>query len=199
MAHRMTPSIADRMRVIEFRNSRADILKQEGTTADGVGQMAAMPAPVSPPATPPSAAPEAAGGPTPMEMEALATSPKVYGSSKDALADFEQRLTDLATDMTAHIGTIGQTRYTEDLDGDTVLSHAESLMALRSRVEDIRNMCEIIRLKDAGMVNHLPGMGGGGPPGGMPDMSMLQNMPSPGPAGMPPGAIAHGGPMGGGM
>ena len=35
-------------------------------------------------------------------------------------------------------------------------------MALRSRVEDIRNMCEVIRLKDSAMVQHTPGGGMGG-------------------------------------
>ena len=193
MAYRANPSIADRMKVLEFQSSL--LRKQDPPAGDGMGQTAAMPAPVSPPAAPPSSAPETMGAPTPDEMEALATSEKVYGSSKEALADWEQRLTEIATDITAHIGTIGQTRYTEDLDGDSVLGHGESLMALRGRVEDTRNMCEIIRLKDAGMVNHIPGMGGMG----MPGMDALQNMPAPGPAGMPPGAMANAGPMGGGM
>jgi hypothetical protein len=101
------------------------------------------------------------------------------------------RLTEIATDITAHIGTIGQTKYTDDLDGDSVMGHAASMMALRDRVEDTRNMCEIIRLKDAGMVNHIPGM--------PPDMSGLQNMPAPGPGGMPgmdAGPMAPPGPPG---
>ena len=189
--YRASPSIADRMKVVALRESMM-LRKQDPT-----GQSAQMPSQVSPPAPAPMP-PESMGAPTPMEMDALTQSGKVYGTSKEALSDFEQRLTDLATDITAHIGTIGQSRYSENLDGDTVLGHANSMMALRSRVEDIRNMCEVIRLKDSAMVQHTPGAEMGG--GGMPDISALMNMPGPGPAGMPPGGMPMPGPMmGGGM
>ena len=186
---RASPSIADRMKVVALRESMM-LRKQDPT-----GQSAQMPAQVSPPAPAPTP-PESMGAPTPKEMDALTQSGKVYGTSKEALSDFEQRLTDLATDITAHIGTIGQSRYSENLDGDTVLGHANSMMALRSRVEDIRNMCEVIRLKDSAMVQHTPGAEMGG---GMPDISSLMNMPAPGPAGMPPGGMPMPGPMMGGM
>jgi hypothetical protein len=186
------------MRVLDFANS---LRKADGSDSGGSGQMVSNPMPTTPPASPMSSSAEMAAGPTPEEMSALVSSGKVYGNSKEALADFEMRLTELATDITAHIGTIGQSKYTEDLDGDSVMGHASSLMAFRSQVEDTRNFCEIIRLKDAGMVNHLPGMGmppeqGGG---GMPPQQGLQNMPGPGPAGMPPGGMPMPGPMMGGM
>tara|TARA_R100000329_G_scaffold150550_1_gene143776 strand:- start:4105 stop:4662 length:558 start_codon:yes stop_codon:yes gene_type:complete len=184
--YRASPSIADRMKVVALRESMM-LRKQDPT-----GQSAQMPAQVSPPMPAPTP-PESMGAPTPQEMDALTQSGKVYESSKEALSDFEQRLTDLATDMTAHIGTIGQTRYTEGLDGETVLSHANSIMALREMVEGVRNHCERIRLQDSSMVQHTPGaemppMGGG-----------LQNMPAPGPMGMPPGGMPMPGPMMGGM
>jgi len=189
--YRGSPSIADRMRTLAIMS---DIRKADD---QGTGQLASMPGQVTPPAPP---SPPPAAGPSPADMNALMQSGKVYGSSKEALADVEQRLTDLATDLTAHIGTIGQSRYTEDLDGETVLGHAQSLMALRQRVEDLRNMCEVIRLRDAPMVQHMPGMemGGGGMPG-MPGPGSLSNMPAPGPAGMPPGGMPMPGPMMGGM
>ena len=189
--YRASPSIADRMKVVALRESMM-LRKQDG---DPTGQQAQMPAQVSPPAPAPTP-PESMGAPTPKEMDALTQSGKVYSSSKEALSDFEQRLTDLATDITAHIGTIGQSRYSENLDGDTVLGHANSMRALRERVEDIRNMCEVIRLKDSAMVQHTPGAEMGG---GMPDLSSLMNMPSPGPAGMPPGGMPMPGTMMGGM
>jgi hypothetical protein len=161
----------------------AEIRKQDG-------QMAMTPAQVSPP-SPPA---EVMGGPVPAEMDSMARSGKVYPSSKEALADFEIRLTDLATDITAHVGTIGQTRYTEGLDGATVLEHEASLRKLRDGIEQLRMMCEMIRMKDAGMVQHNPAM-----EGGMPGMASLMNMPAPGPAGMPPGGMPMPGPMMGGM
>ena len=194
--YRGSPSIADRMRVLDFA---ASLRKADDMDSGSSGQMVSNPMPTSPPSSPMSSPPEmGGGGPTPEEMSALVSSGKVYGGSKEALADFEMRLTELATDITAHIGTIGQSKYTEDLDGDSVMGHASSLMALRSQIEETRNFCEIIRLKDAGMVNHMPGMGM--PPDmSAPPMGGLQNMPAPGPAGMPPGGMPMPGPMMGGM
>ena len=194
--YRGEPGIADRMRVLAFRDSllqKASLQKQE-PQAEGPAAPPMAPPPVSPPSSPMSE-PPAGGGPPPPEMiEALSQNGKVYENTKEALSDFEMGLTEIATDITAHIGTIGQTKYTDDLDGDSVMGHAASMMALRDRVEDTRNMCEIIRLKDAGMVNHIPGMGGG-----MPGMGDLQNMPAPGPGGMPgmdAGPMAPPGPPG---
>jgi hypothetical protein len=197
--YRGSPSIADRMRVLDFA---ASLRKADDMDSGSSGQMVSNPMPTSPPSSPMSSPPEmtGGGGPSPEEMSALVSSGKVYGGSKEALADFEMRLTELATDITAHIGTIGQSKYTEDLDGDSVMGHASSLMALRSQIEETRNFCEIIRLKDAGMVNHMPGMGGPMPPDmSAPPMGGLQNMPGPGPAGMPPGGMPMPGPMMGGM
>ena len=130
--YRGSPSIADRMRVLDFA---ASLRKADDMDSGKSGQMVPTPMPTTPPASPMSSPP---------------------------------------------------------------------LMALRSQVEETRNFCEIIRLKDAGMVNHLPGMGmppemgGGGMPPGM-GGGGLQNMPGPGPAGMPPGGMPMPGPMMGGM
>ena len=195
--YRGSPSIADRMRVLDFA---ASLRKADDTESGSSGQMVSNPMPTTPPSSPMSSPPEmtGGGGPSPEEMSALVSSGKVYGNSKEALADFEMRLTELATDITAHIGTIGQSKYTDDLDGDSVMGHASSLMALRSQIEETRNFVEVVRLKDAGMVNHMPGMGM--PPDmSAPPMGGLQNMPAPGPAGMPPGGMPMPGPMMGGM
>ena len=193
-----SPSIADRMRVLDFKQSL--LRKQDPSMGDP--QQAANPAQVTPPAMPPSDAPDMVGGPTPDEMDSLGMSIKVYGSTEEALEDIERRLTELSIDITAHQGTIGQTRYTAGLDGNEVLEHVSTLKALRERIEEIRLFCEVVRLKDAGMVNNTEGMMGDGMPpemgGGMPpDMGGLQNMPAPGPEGMPPGGMPMPGPMGG--
>lgn len=183
--YKQSASIADRMRVLDFAKS----LQKQDTDSGKSGQMVSNPNQVSMPTAPLSTPPEMSGGPTPEEMNAMVTSGKVYKSSKEALADAEQRLSDLATDITAHIGTIGQAKYTDGLDGDAVMTHASTLMALRSQIEETRNFVEMVRLKDAGMVNH-------GEPPMMPPQG-LQNMPAPGPAGMPPGGMPMPGPMGG--
>jgi len=195
MAYRANPSIADRMKVLDFG---ASLLQKQDAGAGGVSQTVPNPSAVSPPTSSPAPPPPMMPSePMPEDLDAL-TSGKVYPNNKEALADWEQRMTDLATDITAHIGTIGQSKYTEGLDSDAVMAHSESLMAFRSVLEDARNILTVIAHKDASMVNHQPGMGGGLPPGI--DLGALMNMPQAGPAGMPPGGMPMPGPMGmGGM
>lgn len=192
MAYHSNPSIADRMRVLDFKASL--LQKQDGST--GVSQTVPNPSAISPPVASPSPppAPMPPSEPMPEDLDAL-TAGKVYSTNKEALADWEQRMTDLATDITAHVGTIGQSKYSEGLDSDAVMAHSESLMAFRSVLEDARNILTVIAHKDASMVNHQPGMGGGLPPGM--DIGALMNMPQAGPAGMPPGGMPMPGPMGG--
>ena len=111
--YRQNASIAERMKVLDFAKS----LQKQDTDSGKSGQMVSNPNQVSMPTAPLSTPPEMSGGLTPEEMNAMVTSGKVYKSSKEALADAEQRLSDLATDITAHIGTIGQAKYTDGLDG----------------------------------------------------------------------------------
>ena len=193
MTYWSEPNIAGRMQVINFQTNL--LRKADDATGEG-GQLANMPAQVTPPAplTPPPSA-EMSGGPTLQEMDALTNSPKVYSSTEELCSDVEQRLSDMATDITAHIGTIGQTRYGDNLDDMPVGTHEKILMSLRDGMEELRLGVGAVRNMDAGMTNHPTGDEMGGLP---PELMMgLQNMPAPGPAGMPPGGAPTPGPMGG--
>ena len=186
------PTLSGRMNAIDVRRA---LLKQDDPAA---GQTASLPNTITPPQSISAGAPPGAemqGGPSPEEMDALMNSPKVYGSTEEALSDWEQRLSDIATDITAHIGTVGQTRYSDNLEAPPVFNHSDLLAAFRQQVEKLRLMAEITRSGDPSMTNHGIGMGdmGGMPP----EMGALQNMPAPGPAGMPPGGMPMPGPMGG--
>tara|TARA_R110000824_G_scaffold61385_3_gene163240 strand:+ start:350 stop:970 length:621 start_codon:yes stop_codon:yes gene_type:complete len=198
MTYWSEPNIAGRMQVIDFQHNL--LRKADDATGEG-GQLANMPAQVTPPAplTPPPSA-EMSGGPTLQEMDALTNSPKVYSSTEEMCSDLEQRLSEMAIDITAHVGTIGQTRYGDNLDDMPVEVHQELLQSFRDAIEQLRKGVGAVRNMDAGMTNHPIG---GDEMGGLPPELMemmgggLQNMPAPGPAGMPPSGAPSPGPMGG--
>lgn len=194
--YRGSPSIADRMRVLDFK---ATLLRkqEEGPTSGGGenGQTAAMPGQVSPPMTPPPSPPM--GEPTPDEMMA-AQNGTVYGSNEEALADVHERLTKIATDLTNHVGTVDMQATMDNLQMDMPDAFSEAITMLRNDIEGVARKVKIIRQQHAAMVAH--GSAGADPmmaaqmasQGEMPPM----NMPAPGPAGMP-GGMANAGPMGG--
>lgn len=190
--YRGSPSIADRMRVLDFK---ATLLRKqdEGPTSGGGegGQSAAMPGQVSPPMTPPPSPPM--GEPTPDEMMA-AQNGTVYGSNEEALADVHERLTKIATDLTNHVGTVDMQATMDNLQMDMPDAFSEAIIMLRNKIEGIGREVKIIRQQHAAMVGH--GAAGMDPmmasQGEMPPM----NMPMPGSAGMP-GGMANAGPMGG--
>ena len=198
------PSIADRMRVLDFK---ASLLRKN---ADDGGATAAMPAPVSPPmgGQPMPPMPEPMGAPSPDEMNAAATG-QVYADNQEALADVHGRLIEIAVDLTNHVGTVDMQATMDNLQMDMPDAFSEHIIALRDRVESLAKIVKVIRMQNPEMVGHgqmgeemPPEMGGGMPPemgGGMPpEMGGLQNMPAAGPAGMPPGGMPPGGmPMGG--
>ena len=192
--YRGSPSIADRMRVLDFK---ATLLRkqEEGPTSGGGegGQSVAMPGQVSPPMTPPPAPPM--GEPSPDEMMA-AQNGTVYGSNEEALADVHERLTKIATDLTNHVGTVDMQATMDNLQMDMPDAFSEAIIMLRNSVEGLGREVKVIRQQHAAMVGH--GAQGMEDPmmaaqGEMPPM----NMPMPGPAGMPGGGMANAGPMGG--
>lgn len=189
MTYRSSPSIADRMRVLEFKSS---LLKQGGADPSAT---ASMPGQVSPPMTPPPAPDMGMGEPMPEEMNA-ATTGKVYADNQEAMMDVHDRLTQIAVDLTAHIGTVDMQATMDNLQPDKPDVFAEHIVALRDRVESLATIVKVIRGQNPEMLAHgLPGMDGGMPP----EMGGLQNMPEAGPAGMPPGGMPMPGPMMGGM
>tara|TARA_R110000824_G_scaffold3689_5_gene17453 strand:+ start:8029 stop:8646 length:618 start_codon:yes stop_codon:yes gene_type:complete len=204
MVYPATASIADRMRVLDFK---ASLLKQDPNAAAG-GATAAMPSPVTPPAN--STMPDM-GGPTPEDLAALSAPMQevpVYGDNTEAFLDFKQKMTDLSMAVTSHMNTASVPIYTEGQDTDTVNMFIEGLKAFRNHLEDGATILTKIGMLNPSVLGDMPGpdmpMGGppgmgGGPPGmgGMPMPPGLMNMPGPGPAGMPPGGMANAGPMGG--
>ncbi len=186
--YRGNPSIADRMKVLDFKASL--LRKQDEMGATG---SAAAPAPVSPPMESSPAPPM--GGPSPDEMMAAQTG-QVYGSNEEALADAHSRLTELAVDLTNHKGTIDMQATMDNLQMDMPDRFGEQITALRDQVEELCRVIKIIRGQNPEMMAHGSQMGMDpmmASQGEMPPM----NMPAPGPAGMPPGAMANAGPMGG--
>jgi hypothetical protein len=194
MAYRGNPSIADRMKVLDFKASL--LRKQDDMGAEGAAGSAAAPAPVSPPMDAPPAPPM--GGPSPDEMMAAQTG-QVYGSNEEALADAHSRLTEIAVDLTNHKGTIDMQATMDNLQMDLPDRFGEHITRLRDEVEGLCKIIKIIRSENPEMIGHgAPGAEMGMDPmmasqGEMPP----QNMPAPGPEGMPPGAMANAGPMGG--
>ena len=202
MVYRGSPSIADRMRVLDFKASL--LRKQEDPNAAAGGATAAMPAPTTPPAN--STMPEM-GGPTPEDLAALSAPMQevpVYGDNTEAFLDFKQKITDLSMAVTSHMNTASVPIYTEGQDTDTVNMFIEGLKAFRNHLEDGASILTKIGMLNPSVLGDMPGPDmpmGGGPPGmgggmGMPPPGLM-NMPGPGPAGMPPGGMANAGPMGG--
>lgn len=194
--YRGNPSIADRMRVLDFKASL--LRKQDGE--EGQTGTAAMPAGVSPPIEAPPAPPMGGAEPSPDDMMA-AQNAQVYGSNEEALADAHSRLTEIAVDLTNHLGTIDMQATMDNLQMDLPDRFGEHITELRNRVEGLCKIIKIIRSQNPEMVGHgAPGADMGMDPmmasqGEMPP----QNMPAPGPAGMPPGGMPMPGPMMGGM
>ena len=192
--YRGNPSIADRMKVLDFKASL--LRKQDG--AEGEMGSASAPAPVSPPMDAAPAPPM--GGPSPDDMMA-AQNGQVYGSNEEALSDAHSRLTEIAVDLTNHIGTIDMQATMDNLQMDLPDRFGEHITELRNRVEGLCKIIKVIRGQNPEMMGHgSPAMDAGMDPmmasqGEMPP----QNMPAPGPAGMPPGGMPMPGPMMGGM
>ena len=141
MYRQKNASIAERMKVLDFAKS----LQKQDTDSGKSGQMVSNPNQQVCQRHHLAIHHRKSSVSTPEEMNAMVTSGKVYKSGKEALADAEQRLRTY-TDITAHIGTIGQAN-TDGLDGDAVMT-ASTLMALRSQIEETRNFVEMVRLKD---------------------------------------------------
>jgi hypothetical protein len=191
--YRGSPSIADRMKVLDFK---ASLRKQdEGPTIDGGEASASMPGQVAPPMTPPTAAPPM-GEPTPDEMNAASTG-QVYADNQEALADVHSRLTDIAVDLTNHVGTVDMQSTMDNLENDMPDRFSEHIIALRDRVESLAKIVKVIRMQNPEMVGH--GMEGIDPMMASMGEQSPMNMPAAGPAGMPPGGMPMPGPMSGGM
>jgi len=196
MAYPASPSIADRMRVVDFA---ASLQKQEPAGGEGGAQMAAMPAPVTPPAAPPT---PPMGGPAPEDMDAMVPTAEVpiYADNTEAFLDFKQKMTDLSLAVTGHMNTASQPVYTENQDSQVVNMFIEGLRVFRERVEECDNILTKVGQLNPEVMGDTGGMPpemGGPPPGMGGPPPGLMNMPGPGPAGMPPGALANAGPMGG--
>ncbi len=195
--YRGNPSIADRMKVLNFKTSLLRKQDDGPTTGAGEGgETAALPGQVSPPMTPPPSPPM--GAPSPDEMMAAQTG-QVYGSNEEALADMHERLTGMATDLTNHVGTVDMQATMDNLQMDLPDAFSEAILVLRNDVEAIARKVKMIRAGNPEMVGH------GSPQAGMDPMMAAQgemppmNMPTPGPAGMPGNAMANIGSLMGGM
>ena len=101
------PSIADRMKVLDFK---ASLLRKQ----DGGGAMAEMPGQVSPPSAPPSAPPMPAEPDMGM-MDAMATG-QTYENNHDFLMDMAERFQAIAVDCTNHMGTIDRQATMDQLE-----------------------------------------------------------------------------------
>lgn len=181
------PSIADRMKVLDFKNTL--LRKQEG--ADG---MASMPGQVSPPAVPPAPSPNMGAAPDASMMDAMGTATN-YASSEEFMQDISERFRSIAVDITQHIGTVDMQATMGNMEMSLPNKFKEHLKAYRDRTESMAEIIGQMRMDNPEMIAH--GTGAPDPmmasQGEMPPM----NMPSPGPAGMPPGGMANAGPMGG--
>lgn len=176
-----SPSIADRMKVLDFKNTL--LRKQEG--ADG---MASMPGQVSPPAVPPAPSPDMGAAPDASMMDAMTTATN-YATNQEFMQDISERFRSIAVDITQHIGTVEMQATMGNMEMSLPNQFMEHLKAYRDRTENMAAIIGQMRIDNPEMIAHDPAMASMGemPP---------QNMPAPGPAGMPQG-MANAGPMGG--
>lgn len=183
--YRGTPSVADRMKVLDFK---ASLLRKQ----DGGGAMATMPGQVSPPATPAPAPADMGAAPDATMMDAMGTG-TTYATNQEFLQDISERFRSIAVDITQHIGTVDMQATMGNMEMSLPNKFKEHLKAYRDRTESMAEIIGAMRMDNPEMVAHDPAMmAQNASMGEVPP----QNMPAPGPAGMPQG-MANAGPMGG--
>ena len=183
--YRGTPSVADRMKVLDFK---ASLLRKQ----DDGGAMATMPGQVSPPATPAPAPADMGAAPDAAMMDAMGTG-TTYSTNREFLQDISERFRSIAVDITQHIGTVDMQATMGNMEMSLPNKFKEHLKAYRDRTENMAEIIGAMRMDNPEMVAHDPAMmAQDASMGAMPP----QNMPAPGPAGMPQG-MANAGPMGG--
>ena len=183
-----TPSIADRMKVLDFK---ASLLRKQ----DGGNAMATMPGQVSPPATPAPAPADMGAAPDASMMDAMSTG-TTYSTNEEFMQDMSDRLRSIAVDMTQHIGMVDMQATMGNMDMTMPNKFKEHLKAFRDRTESMAEIIMRMRADNPEMVAHDPAMmAQNASMGEVPP----HNMPAPGPAGMPQQNMPMPGPMMGGV